>query len=78
MIRTIRYAVACFALVVLVLEGLTRCASWDSGAADAAYATEHLRCVDNYNTRQEIDACRAGVRLRWHIAETVTDAGREQ
>lgn len=34
-------------------------------AAEAAYAADHLACVDTFGTREQIDACREGVRVRW-------------
>ena len=42
------------------------------------YAAEHMWCVKNFRTDPEIDACRASVRQRWGIVETVTkkDGGR--
>ncbi len=43
--------------------------------ADGAYAAEHVRCVDEHETRAEIDACRRAVRVRWGIAETIRDGG---
>jgi hypothetical protein len=62
--------------IALVLVGCSP--AMKDTEADAAYAAEHLHCVDKYNTRQEIDACRAGVRLRWGIAEKVADAGADR
>lgn len=47
-------------------------------AAESVYLTEHLRCVDKFETREAIDACRSDVRRRWGIAETITDAGRDR
>lgn len=46
-------------------------------AADKAYAADHLRCVQEYDTKLEIDACRERVRIRWGIQTTVhvKDAG---
>lgn len=45
--------------------------------ADAAYATDQLRCVDENTTRAEIDACREIARRRWGIYATTADAGSE-
>lgn len=42
-------------------------------AAEATYATEHLACVDRYDTHAEIDACRDDVRRRWGVRK---DGGR--
>jgi hypothetical protein len=36
-------------------------------AADSSYLAEHMRCVDRYPTRPEIEACREGVRIRWGV-----------
>jgi hypothetical protein len=47
-------------------------------AAEAAYGAEHLRCVDKYDTREAIDACREDVRRRWGIATTSADAGADR
>lgn len=44
-------------------------------AADAVYLAEHLRCVDDFRTNPEIDACRAKVRARWGIVETARKDG---
>lgn len=43
--------------------------------ADSSYAAEQLRCVDKYDTREQIDECRKLVRERWGVAETVHDGG---
>ena len=45
--------------------------------ADGAYATEHLKCVDDHEANEEINACRRAVRLKWGIAETLRDAGHD-
>jgi hypothetical protein len=34
-------------------------------AAEASYTAEHMACVDTFGTREQIDACREGVRVRW-------------
>lgn len=70
-----------FALAGLVIVGfLARCTGClpreaKEAMADSSYAAEQLRCVDQNDTKPKIDACRASVRLRWGIAETVTDGG---
>lgn len=46
--------------------------------ADSTYAAEQLKCVDDHETRAEIDACRRAVRIRWGIAETGRDAGHDR
>jgi hypothetical protein len=65
------------AVALLVLAG---CASTEAArqrAAERAYLAEHLRCVQAYDTEAEVNRCRADVRSRWGITETVTkDAGR--
>jgi len=43
--------------------------------ADSTYLADQMRCVDNNDTRETIDACRKAVRERWGIAETVRDGG---
>ena len=79
----IRETVA-FGLVMLVCLAIvahcTGCVSREAkeAAADSAYAAEHLRCVDKYETKREIDACRSAVRIRWGIAEAVHDAGADK
>jgi len=45
-------------------------------AAESSYIADHLHCVDTHETKAEIDACRAAVRVKWGIAVTTTDAGR--
>jgi hypothetical protein len=50
-------------------------------AAEGAYVAEHLRCVDKHDTNDEINACRAAVRMRWniHVTETkLRDSGRDR
>lgn len=55
--------------LVLALALMGGCSATQKQAeADATYAAEHLRCVDAYDTREEIDACRAAVRMRWGVA----------
>jgi hypothetical protein len=39
-------------------------------AADSAYLAEHLRCVEQFDTRAEIDACREAVRIRWSVHQS--------
>lgn len=72
---------ACGVMLVIfsALVQCTGCLSREAkeALADKTYAAEHLRCVDAYDTRAEIDACRRAVRERWGIAETVTDGGRD-
>ena len=75
--HTLGYAVFCFAFLVVFLTGLQHCATFDHGMADTAYTTEQLRCVDNNNTKPEIDACRRAVRLKWGIVEFAGDAGHD-
>jgi hypothetical protein len=67
------------AVVLAVLVHCTGCLSQQAkeAIADGAYATEHMKCVDDYDTRAEIDACRRAVRVRWGITETGRDAGHD-
>lgn len=46
--------------------------------AEDAYKAQQLKCVDDYDTRAEIDACRRKVREEWGIVETTTkkDGGK--
>lgn len=77
--KVISAALCCFALACIVGH-CVGCLSKEAkeAAADSAYAAEHLRCVDKYDTKEQIDACRAAVRLRWGITETVRDAGGDR
>lgn len=73
------FVVFCFTLGTLV----GGCASFFSetdkkAAAESAYLAEHLRCVDTYNTRAQIDACRAAVQVRWGITVTSRDGGGDR
>lgn len=70
----------CFLVGALVASPELGCLSKEAkeAAADSAYAAEHLRCVDKFDTKEQIDACRAAVRLRWGITETVRDAGGDR
>jgi len=45
--------------------------------AEATYLGQQLQCVDNLNTREDIDGCRASVRRKWGIEETIRDAGTQ-
>jgi len=48
------------------------------GAAKATYQSDQDRCVDDYDTKAEIDACRAYERARWGKAPVswpLADAG---
>ena len=67
-------------LVVLGFIAMSECACMPASqgaretAAESTYLAEHLRCVDQFATRAEIDTCREGVRRRW----AVKDAGGDQ
>ena len=69
-------------VVGLILAGvLYGCASTAQQEAIARdrYKKEQLDCVKQYDTRAEIDACRAHVRAEWGITETVSkDAGADR
>ena len=77
----IRIAAFIFGLFAMgVATGFGCSPQMQADAADKAYLADHLRCVEQYPTRTEIDACRAEVRWRWGIRETVTtkrDGGRD-
>jgi hypothetical protein len=66
---------------VLVLVAIIGCERPEAStaakeqAADATYAAEHLRCVADFHSDPEIDACRARVRARWGIVETTRKDG---
>lgn len=47
-------------------------------AAEAAYTSEHLRCVDDARTLAESHACRDAVDRRWGIQHTLRDAGGDR
>lgn len=44
-------------------------------AAGGTYASEHMWCVERFNSDVEIDACRAAVRRRWGIVDTARKDG---
>lgn len=77
--NSIRAAMVLFVAYVVVTRSLG-CASPQvkEDASISAYAAQQLRCVDKYDTRREIDACRSLVRKQWGIAETIKDAGADQ
>ncbi len=43
--------------------------------AERKYKTEHMICVERYDTLQAIAACREDVRRRWGIVTVYPDAG---
>lgn len=47
-------------------------------AAQGAYLAEHVRCVERYDTKEAIDACRDQVRVQWGIVTRVRDAGADR
>lgn len=57
---------------------LAACVGLRPAEAQAVYLAEQLRCVDQATTRAEADECRAAVRQRWGITETVRDAGGDR
>ena len=65
-------------LIAWIVMHLAGCGLFGTAAAEATYTAEHLRCVDKSATLAESRACRAGVDLRWGIAQTVRDAGGDQ
>jgi len=46
-----------------------------AAAAEAAFTTELLRCVDMAKTLEESKACRREVNRKWGVAETLRDGG---
>lgn len=48
-----------------ILGGCAEAAPARPVAAEAAYTGEHMACVEQHETRAEIDACRESVRVRW-------------
>lgn len=77
--REIAVSMLIASVMVAALVHCTGCLSREAkeAIADKTYAAEHLACVDKHDTREEIDACRAAVRVRWGIAETIADGGRD-
>lgn len=66
-------------LVLWLIAHAAGCIDARPAVAEATYLGQQLRCVDKYNTRDAIEACRARVRRDWGIAETVTkDAGGDR
>jgi hypothetical protein len=57
-------ALALIALVAACAGAAT--AQQKSAAADASYAADMLKCVDDATTLAESKACRAKVRSTWH------------
>lgn len=43
--------------------------------AEESYRAQQLKCVDDYNTRAQIDECRRVVREEWGIVETAAKDG---
>jgi hypothetical protein len=58
-------AFCAFCYVLGLLIGCTPPASPQEAAAEGAYGLSLQRCVDQYATEEDIDACAAGVRARW-------------
>lgn len=79
---------ACLAAFSWVLGYCVGCSAFETGKdasesaltkkADADYKEAHKRCVQKFDTRPEIEACREAVRWQWGIESTPTkDAGRD-
>ena len=68
------FLAALFVAWCSILTGCGPSPTAKEAAAEGAYGAEHLRCVDKFNTKAEIDACRAAVRVRWGV----TDAGADR
>jgi hypothetical protein len=58
-------------IAALLLGG---CALFEDKAlqAETSYRAQQLKCVDQYETKSEIDACRAKVREEWGVAEVAS------
>ncbi len=70
---------AAAAIAVAVTYYAAGCAGAKEAVAEATYLGQQLECVDHLQTKADIDGCRASVRRRWGIVETVTkDAGGER
>jgi hypothetical protein len=62
---TVLYASLCaFTLSELYL-GCAHSQAGKEREAEATYLGEHLRCVDDSDTRAEMDECRRKVRAKW-------------
>ena len=59
------------AIAFLVATIVTGC-----GAGELALRDQLAACVTKYNTRPEIDACRAGVETRWFPDASVEGGAR--
>lgn len=69
--------VLAMALAVLVCtSSLVGCTDPRHPLAEAGFLAQHLKCVDEFNTREAIDQCRREVNHQWGIEETIAkDAG---
>lgn len=63
---------AVFLIAPIALLGCSPAAKQE--AAKDAYMAQQMDCVKQYDTRPEIDACRAAVREAWGLAP---DAGKD-
>ena len=59
---------------VLVCYLFLGCAEVKAIEAEVTYEGQQLKCVDKYDTKQEIDWCRDAVKKRWAAAK---DAGKD-
>lgn len=50
-----------------MIAGQCACGCKAAEAAEAAYASEHIRCVDAARTLEESRECRRQVRARWGV-----------
>jgi len=57
----------------IAVEKLCGCLSREAkeAAAEGTYLSQQLQCVDNLETKADIDGCRASVKARW-----AKDAGK--
>lgn len=81
---SIKETIAAAVLLVLAYVAIAHCVGGcvspkeaKEAAAEATYLGQQLECVDNLHTRADIDGCRASVRKRWGIVETIRDGGTE-
>lgn len=61
-------------------ELLVACATTQAGKereAEATYLGEHMRCVDDSDTRAEMNDCRRKVRERWLRDAGITETTRK-
>ena len=63
------------ALFVILMSGCTPLAA-EKSAAETAYLSQQLKCVDDNQTKRDIDACRAAVKQQWAVADAGSDGAK--